>query len=305
MVNREKEHSEEAPKATSDNVSRSRRSNQDWRRRVFYIVEPFSKNHSASRTYDHFMVTITLISFIPLVFHDEGLWPLHLINVLCAVIFIVDYVLQFITADYRYHDHSPRSFIRHFFSPSSIIDLVVILSVTTSVNSGLRLLRVARLLQVARVFRHSRSLQIIKIVFRRAARPLSFAASLLLIYTFTVAAIMFNEEPEIFPDFLDAIYWAVTSMAAIGYGDIVPVTALGRAITVLSTLVGIIVFALPTSVITAEYVAVINEYREGKIDGHHHPRRFEVDETELIADAMSSKKSKSSQSTSESTTPEK
>ena len=82
-------------------------------------------------------------------------------------------------------------------------------------------------------------------------------------------------------------------MATIGYGDIVPVTALGRALTAISSLVGIIVFALPTSVITAEYVAVINEYREGKIDGRHHPRRFEVDETELISDAMTSKKSKS------------
>ena len=276
---------------------KSRTRNDDWRKRIFYIVEPFSKGHSASKTYDHFMIAVTMISFVPLVFHDEGLWPLHLINILCAIVFIVDYILQFITADYRYKKHSPSSFIRHFFSPMSIIDLIVILSVTTSINSGLRLLRVARLLQVARVFRHSRSLQIIKIVFKRAARPLSFAAVLLLVYIFTVAAIMFNEEPELFPDFLDAIYWAVTSMATIGYGDIVPLTALGRALTVLSTLVGIIVFALPTSVITAEYVAVINEYREGKIDGRHHPRRFEVDETELISDAMTSKKSSESENT--------
>ena len=274
MVNKEEEIQEDKP--------------SNWRREIFDIVEPFSKGHYASRLYDRVMVCVTLISFIPLVFHDNNLWFLHAINIFCAIIFVADYVCQFITADYRYHSSSPKSFIRHFFAPMSIIDLIVILSVTSSISSGFRLLRVARLLQIARIFRHSRSLQIFKIVFRRASRPLFFAASLLLIYIFTVAVIMFNEEPELFPSFLDALYWAVTSMAAIGYGDIVPATTLGRVITTLSALVGIVVFALPVSVITAEYVAVINEYREGKIDGRHHPRRFEVDETELISDAMSS-----------------
>lgn len=101
-----------------------------------------------------------------------------------------------------------------------------------------------------------------------------------------VAAVMFSEEPELFPNFLDALYWAVITLGTIGYGDIVPTTELGRIITMISAVMGIAIFALPTSVITAEYVAVVNEYREGKIDGKHHPRRFEVDETELIADTM-------------------
>ena len=262
------------------------RTRNDWRKQVFDIIEPLSKNHEASKYYDWMMVVVTLLSFVPLVFHDEHAWPLALINVLCTIIFTIDYLARFVTADYHYKKHDKWSFIRYPFSPLALIDLIVILSVATSINSGFRLLRAARLLHVVRIFQHSRSLQLIKIVLKRATRPLLFVASLGLIYIFMVAAVMFNEEPELFPNFLDALYWAVMTLAAIGYGDIVPMTELGRVITMISAVVGVAIFALPVSVITAEYVAVVNEYREGKIDGKHHPRRFEVDETELITDAM-------------------
>lgn len=272
--------------------SAGRGKREDWRERIFNIVEPLSKKHQASKYYDRAMVAVTLISFIPLVFHNEGVWPLMVINVFCALVFITDYVLRFITADYHYNDHSVRSFVRYPFSLLAIIDFIVILSVTTGVNSGFRLLRAARLLHVVRIFQHSRSLQLIKIVLKRARRPLLFVTALASIYIFIVATLMFNEEPELFPNFFDALYWAVVTLATIGYGDIVPVTELGRVLTMISAVVGIAVFALPTSVITAEYVAVVNEYREGKIDGKHHPRRFEMEETELIVDAMNGEKKK-------------
>lgn len=267
---------------TTDN----RRKRNDWRKQVFDIIEPLSKSHKASKYYDRMMVVVTLLSFVPLIFHNENVWPLILINIICTVVFLIDYIARFITADYHYHKHTIWSFVRYPFSLMAIFDLLVILSVATSVNSGFRLLRAARLLHVARIFQHSRSLQLIKIVLKRATRPLLFVASLAFIYIFMVATIMFNEEPELFPHFIDALYFAVVTLATIGYGDIVPTTELGRIITIISAVMGIAVFALPTSVITAEYVAVVNEYREGKIDGKHHPRRFEVDETELIADAM-------------------
>lgn len=268
----------------------NKRERNDWRRQIFDIIEPLSKKHEASKYYDWMMVVVTLLSFVPLVFHDEEVLPLIFINVICTVVFVVDYLARFITADYHYGKESVGSFVRYPLSPLALIDLVVILSVATSINSGFRLLRVMRLLHVVRIFQHSRSLQIIKIVIKRAARPLMFVASIALIYIFMVAAVMFSEEPELFPNFVDALYWAVMTLATIGYGDIVPATELGRAITMISAVMGVAVFALPTSVITAEYVAVVNEYREGKIDGKHHPRRFEVDETELITDAMSKMK---------------
>lgn len=272
--------------AKNSQPTRTRSSNNDWRKQIFDIIEPLSKKHKASKLYDRAMIIITLISFVPLMFHEESLWLLSFINIVCAIIFIIDYICRFITADYLFGDHSIKSFIKYPFSIMAIMDLIVILSLITGTNNSLRLLRISRLLHVVRIFQHSRSLQLITIVLKRAKRPLLFVISLASIYIFIVAAIMFNEETNLFPNFLDALYWAIISLSTIGFGDIVPTTEIGRAITAISALVGIAVFALPTSVITAEYVAVVNEYREGKIDGKHHPRRFELEETELIIDAM-------------------
>lgn len=266
------------------------RVNNDWRKKIFNIIEPMSRRHRASEWYDRGMVAVTLLSFVPLMFHNELEWPFIIINTLCAIVFISDYLMRLITSDYRYKKSSVWSFIRYLFSFSAIVDFVVILSVITGLYSGFRLLRIARLLHVVRIFQHSRSFQLIKIVLKRATRPLLFVASVALVYIFIVATLIFNEEPELFPSFVDALYWAVISLSTIGYGDFVPATEMGRIITMISAIVGLAVFALPTSVITAEYVSVINEYREGKIDGEHHQRRFEVDETELISDVMKSKK---------------
>ena len=73
-------------------------------------------------------------------------------------------------------------------------------------------------------------------------------------YILFTALVMYNIEPNTFKTYLDAVYWATVSLTTVGYGDLTPVTNLGKLITVISSLVGVGIIAIPSGVITAGYI---------------------------------------------------
>ncbi len=83
---------------------------------------------------------------------------------------------------------------------------------------------------------------------------------------------MFNAEPHINPNtgvetfhsFFDALYWATVTLTTVGYGDLCPVTDIGRVVSMLSSLFGVAIIALPSGVITASYLEELREYRKNK-----------------------------------------
>ena len=76
------------------------------------------------------------------------------------------------------------------------------------------------------------------------------------------ALVIFNVEPDSFDTFFDAIYWATVSLTTMGYGDIYPITTAGRIITMVSSIFGIAIVALPAGIITAGYMNEINDHEE-------------------------------------------
>ena len=78
-------------------------------------------------------------------------------------------------------------------------------------------------------------------------------------YILISALIVFNVEPDSFGNFFDAVYWATVSLTTVGYGDIYPVSDIGRVITMLSSVFGIAIVALPAGIITAGYMNEINK----------------------------------------------
>ena len=71
--------------------------------------------------------------------------------------------------------------------------------------------------------------------------------------------IMFQVEPESFKTFFDAIYWAVVTLTTVGYGDLYPVSDIGRVVSMISSVMGIAIVALPTGIITAGYMSELNK----------------------------------------------
>ena len=85
-------------------------------------------------------------------------------------------------------------------------------------------------------------------------------------YILISALIVLSVEPETFPTFFDAVYWATVSLTTVGYGDIYPVSMAGKIITMCSTLFGIAIVALPAGIVTAGYMDELNKIRKEKVD---------------------------------------
>ena len=115
-----------------------------------------------------------------------------------------------------------------------------------------------RVLRVFKAMRYSKSFEIIGNVLRTSKNSLLAVCALAGGYILISALVIFNVEPDSFGSFFDAIYWATVSLTTVGYGDIYPVSTLGRIITMISSIFGIAIVALPAGIITAGYMNEIN-----------------------------------------------
>lgn len=232
------------------------------REKIYRVIE-LSDGDCVSSIYDWFMVVVIVISLIPLTFKGNS-HALEVVDLVCASIFIADYLLRLTTADYKYGSRKAVSFLRYPFSFMAIIDLLSILPSLTVVSSTFKLLRLVRMgralrvLRVVKAARYSKSIRIIVSVFKKSRDPLIAVGTLAIAYILISALIVFNVEPESFETFFDAVYWATVSLTTVGYGDIYPVTAIGRAVTMISSVFGIAVVALPAGIITAGYMSELD-----------------------------------------------
>lgn len=229
------------------------------RKKIYALVEPFD---DACGWYDAFMMATIVASIVPLAFKSANA-VFQWIDRITVGIFMIDYLLRWLTADFKLSKGS-KSFVLYPFSPMAFIDLVSILPSVTILHGGFRLLKIFRLLRTLKVLRtlkflrYSRSFDIIINVFRKQKKVLGAVATMAVAYIMVSALVIYNVEPESFDNFFHAIYWATISLTTVGYGDIYPVTTIGRVVTMISSVFGIAIIALPSGVITAGYLAEMN-----------------------------------------------
>jgi voltage-gated potassium channel len=237
------------------------------RKRIFEVIEKSEGNDRLSHCYDILMLVAIIVSLVPLGFKKDTP-ALTIIDKVCVTIFIIDYLLRWITADYKLKGNRKVSFIKYPFTPMAIIDLISILPSLSIINQGfkvLRVLRMIRALRVIRVFktaRYFKTFEIIGGVLRNSKDSLLAVGALAAGYIIISAMIIFNVEPDSFGSFFDAIYWATVSLTTVGYGDIYPVSTLGRIITMISSIFGIAIVALPAGIITAGYMTALKDKKQ-------------------------------------------
>ncbi|MBR4756901.1 MAG: ion transporter [Bacteroidales bacterium] len=240
------------------------------RKSIYRMIELAKDGDRISWIYDTFMLIAIAASIVPLMFEEDTM-TFRVIEQLTVTVFIIDYLLRWITADYRLKKKG-MSFVMYPFTGWAIIDMMSILPGLSLIGRGFKILRVTRLLRILRLFkfvRYSDKIQVLGRVIRKEKGVLLTVLGISIFYVFLTALIMFNAEPHInpftgaktFEDFFDALYWATVTLTTVGYGDMIPVTDLGRFISMLSSLFGVAIIALPSGVITARY---LEELRNAK-----------------------------------------
>lgn len=225
------------------------------RKRIFEIIEKAEDNDKVSRLYDIFMMVAIVASIIPLCFARRR--PVFvLIDQITVIIFIADYILRLITADYLTRRSGIVPFLTYPFRPMAMIDLLSILPSLTKLNYAFRVFRVLRLfrsLRIFKFFRYSKNITIIINVLSKKKDALLTVGMLAVSYIFVTALIVFQVEPITFGSFFKALYWATVSLTTVGYGDIYPISDIGRVISMISSFLGIAVIALPSGIIISGF----------------------------------------------------
>ncbi len=231
------------------------------KKRMFEIIEVSHEHDLSSRAYDHMMAIAVIVGLIPLTIKANTTFR-QLIDLTTAVLFLIDYVLRIFTSDYKMGVKSYKAYLYYAFTPMALVDLlstVPIIAFFLPHSMTLGLFRLFRVLRILKLVRYSKTMTIITNVLRNVKRELLAVLVLALAYIFASAMVIFQVEPDLFRNFFEAVYWSTVSITTIGYGDIAPVTSIGRLVTMISALVGVAVIALPSGIITAGYMEEVKK----------------------------------------------
>lgn len=250
------------------------------------VVEP-NEESKLYQLYDGIMLLAIIIGIIPLMFRTQTTLFKYfdLISCLC---FVVDYIVRWATCGIRSKNNSWFNYLIYPITPMAIIDLLSILPTINLLAPSFKLARFTRIFKLLRIIKFTHyfeSLEIIIEVIRKQKRILLTVLSLSIFYTLLTAMIMFNAEEEInpvtgeylFANFFDAFYWAACTLTTVGYGDLYPISEIGRAISIVSSFVGIAIIALPSGVITAGFM---NELRRRALEEEKREREEREKECE-------------------------
>ena len=228
------------------------------REQIYKIVKKAEYGEKWSKAYDIFIMLVAIISVSPLMFKQSNNL-LNQIDIITVYILFFDYIFQWITYDYQSGRPAPWAFILYPFTPFAIIDLVSLLPSLGLIGQGLRILR---MLRIFKAFHYSNSFTYIINAFKKEKRTLGSVLVIAVAYIFVSALAMFVYEPDTFNSFFDALYWATTALTTVGYGDVYPLSNIGKLISMVSSLFGVAVIALPAGIITASFVEEINKDKE-------------------------------------------
>ena len=191
------------------------------------------------------------------------------IEFVSIIVFTIEYALRIWTANLLYPELNPiRARIRYVTSPMAIIDLISILPFLVPVLHtynlvGVRVFRLVRLLRIFKLNRYSDALAAIGDVFRRKSQQMVasvfFVSMILILASLLIYYAEHDAQPDQFENAFSGLWWAVATLTTVGYGDLYPITPLGRFLGAIIAILGIGMVAVPTSILSAGFMEVLEK----------------------------------------------
>ncbi|MDO4518428.1 MAG: ion transporter [Bacillota bacterium] len=238
---------------------------------VGVVDDPLNQSYDIVSTV--FLVINLIVSFLMTFDNIDGVYHglLHITEAITVAFFALDYVLRILTADKLYINlDKPHSIAKYIISGYGIIDLLSFLPFYLPIffPAGAAVFRMFRVVRIFRLFRintYYDSLNVIGNVLN--AKKTQILASLFIIIMLLLASslcmysVEHEAQPQVFANALSGLWWATSTMFTVGYGDIYPVTVLGKLLGIIITFLGVGLVALPTGIISAGFV---EEYQKVK-----------------------------------------
>ena len=246
---------------------------QRVRRRTYEVLEKAGEGDRLSQAVDIVIIAVILANMGAVVLESfEGLYERYAgwfaaLELVSVALFTVELALRLWTCDLLRPGRTwPVAVMRFLVSPVGLIDLLAIvpfyLPLLIPVDLRVvRILRLVRFLRLLKLTRYTRSVTAIAAVVRERRHELMvavFLTSLLLMVASTLMYYMESKvQPDAFPNIIASLWWAVATLTTIGYGDVFPVTGLGRLLSGIIAVLGIGLVALPTAIISSGFVEAL------------------------------------------------
>jgi voltage-gated potassium channel len=272
------------------------------KRRTFEVLEAAQEGDTASKVVDIVITVLIGLNVAAVIaesvdsFKEQYGLYLTALESFSVVIFTVEYFLRLwcCTEDKRY-SHPVKGRLRYVLSGMAIIDLLAILPfylmylpVFFANGAGdtriLRVVRMMRMFRLLKLTRYFASLQMILRVVNRAREELFIAFVFIITVVTIISTVMFWVEEEAqreagrneFSSIPQSMYWGAVTVSTVGYGDVVPITPLGRFLGAIIAILGIGMFAMPTAILSHEFMKEVQGRRKTDSFCPHCGERIEV-----------------------------
>ena len=240
--------------------------------RLFRIVEVGYTEDLVSRTYDILGVAAILVNLlVSILLTFDGISVrygglLEAVETVTVIFFAADYVLRLITSRFLYPEASKeRALFRYVFSFTGVVDLLSFLPYFLPIffPEGAIAFRMFRIIRIFRLFRINAYYDSLNVI-----------TSVIVSKSLCMYSIEHSVQPDVFENAFSGMWWAVSTLLTVGYGDIYPVTAAGRAFGIAIAFLGVGMVAIPTGIISAGFVEQYQKISEMSEEAEENDLQF-------------------------------